>query len=251
MFAQRTVRRYDMQTAQVINDNCIYGLKTVKDKASKLIITSPPYKDEDGFSWGVMEMAFRECYRVLDNSGLCFVNFGHLAENKSRPFYLVALLEKIGFHLNETFIWVKNHYKPIQGSRRVNNLSEFIFLFYKGRMPKLNRLAVGIPYKDKSNVGRFAAQDLKCAGNVWYINYETITSSDQKLHNDRFPVELPEKCIKLSGINDNSLVIDPFVGSGTTGVAALRCGLSFLGFEIDKCMALKAQERIFAEMKLS
>ena len=101
-------------------------------------------------------------------------------------------------------------------------------------MPDLDRLSIGVPYKDKSNIGRFTDIDLKCGGNVWYINYETIQSTEQKLHNDRFRIELPERCIKLSGIKEESWVLDPFSGSGTTGVACQMLGMNYFGFEIDK-----------------
>ena len=69
---------------------------------------------------------------------------------------------------------------------------------YKDKMPLLNRLAIGVPYADKSNIGRYAAKDLKCGGNVWYIDYDTINHKEEKLHNDRFPLELPTRCLKLS-----------------------------------------------------
>jgi site-specific DNA-methyltransferase (adenine-specific) len=199
-----------------------------------LCITSPPYKDCDGYTPQLIMDIFSEAYRVQKSDTLLFLNFGHLAEDKFRPFSTCKLLMDIGYQLNDTFVWVKNHYKPIQGKRRVNNLSEFIFLLYKGKMPELNRLALGIPYVDKTNAKRFnGGLDLHCAGNVWYIDYETITNKDQKLHNDRFPLELPEKCIKLCGYPVN-IVLDPFSGSGTTCLAAKQLGKDYIGIEISQ-----------------
>lgn len=206
-------------------------LKTLDNNSVDLVVTSPPYKDCDGYTDVLIDDVFRQVYRAQKEDSLLFLNFGHLAEDKFRPFHVCSLLMNLGYKLNDTIIWVKNHYKPIQGERRLNNLTEFIFMLYKGKMPKLNRLALGVPYKDKTNAKRFAGgKDLKCGGNVWYINYETITSSDEKLHNDRFPVELPEHCIKLCAYPMN-VVLDPFFGSGTTGLAAQNLGKSFIGIE--------------------
>lgn len=211
--------------------DCEEILKTMGDKSIDLVITSPPYKSADGFSYALMRDVFRQLYRVQEENTLFFLNFGHLAEDKMRPFLVANLAIEEGYKLNDTITWVKNHYKPIQGERRLNNLTEFIFLFYKGRMPKLNRLAVGIPYVDKSNASRFnGGIDLHCAGNVWYIDYPTITCRDQKLHPDRFPLELPEKCIKLCGY-DAKMVLDPFSGSATTCLAAKNLGKDYIGIE--------------------
>ena len=204
------------------------------DESIDLVVTSPPYKDSDGYTDKLMEEVFQRLYRVQKNDTLFFLNFGHLADFKDRPFKVLDIALKCGYNLNDVIIWVKNHYRPIQGKKRVNNLFEYIFLLYKGKMPDLDRLSIGVPYKDKSNIGRFTDIDLKCGGNVWYINYETIQSREQKLHNDRFPIELPERCIKLSGIKEESWVLDPFSGSGTTGVACQMLGMNYFGFEIDK-----------------
>jgi len=219
-------------------------------KTADLLITSPPYKDKDGYSDELIENVFYESFQFLKKNALCFVNFGHLAEDKMRPFTVASIIQDCGYILSETFIWIKNHYKPIQGNRRVNNLTEFVFMFYKGKMPKIDRLSIGIPYDDKTNAKRFAGgRDLKCRGNVWKIPYETIQSSTDKLHNDRFPIGLPDNCIKLSGLKSGT-VFDPFAGSLTTGISARNHGLDFIGIEknIKNCeISKKRYKDIFNE----
>jgi site-specific DNA-methyltransferase (adenine-specific) len=206
-------------------------LNMIPDGVADVCITSPPYKDCDGYSDDLIQSVFSQVYRIQKENSLLFFNFGHLAEDKFRPFHACSILMDLGYKLNDTIVWVKNHYKPIQGSKRLNNLTEFIFMLYKGKMPQIDRLALGVPYKDKTNAKRFAkGLDLKCGGNVWYIKYETINSSDDKLHHDRFPVELPERCIKLCKYPVD-VVLDPFFGSGTTGVAATKLGKTFIGVE--------------------
>lgn len=209
-----------------------------------ICITSPPYKDSDGYSEKLMCNVFRGVYQDLKPNSLFFLNFGHLAEDKFRPFRVCQLALEAGFQLNDTIIWVKNHYRPIQGSKKLNNLSEFIFMLFKGKMPNIDRLAIGVPYKDKSNVKRFAGgQDLKCGGNIWYIPYDTIQDKSEKLHNDRFPLELPTRCLKLSGLK-SGVCLDPFSGSGTTCLAAKQQGLSYIGVEKDFANAVASIFRI-------
>jgi site-specific DNA-methyltransferase (adenine-specific) len=228
----------------IIHGDCLEEIRKLGDNSVDLVITSPPYKDKDGYKFTTISATFFQCYRVLKENSLFFLNFGHLAEDKMRPFNTCQYALNRGFKLNDTITWVKNHYKPIQGKRRVNNLTEFIFILYKGKMPKIDRLVVGIPYADKSNARRYnKGQDLHCAGNVWYINYPTINNSDEKPHPDMFPLELPEKCIKLSGLK-SGIVLDPYMGSGTTCLAAKKCGLDYIGIEKQKSNYDVAFERI-------
>jgi DNA modification methylase len=215
----------------IIKGNCVERMAELPASSVDLCITSPPYKDSDGYTEELMTGAFREIYRLLKPDTLFFLNFGHLAADKFRPFRTCELAMNVGFKLNDTIVWKKNHYKPIQGQRRLNNLTEFIFLLYKGEMPILNRLGIGVPYADISNAKRFAGgRNLKCRGNLWEIDYPTINSSEDKPHPDMFPPELPENCIKLCGY-PVQVVLDPFSGSGTTCFVAKALKKDYIGIE--------------------
>jgi site-specific DNA-methyltransferase (adenine-specific) len=111
-------------------------------------------------------------------------------------------------------------------------------------MPVIDRLSIGVPYQDKTNIGRYSKSDLKCGGNLWPIKYKTIVKSEQKLHNDRFPIELPIKCIKLSGIKDNSIILEPFAGSGTTCLAAKTLNRQYIGIELNPEYCKLANQRL-------
>ncbi|MNT56683.1 Modification methylase DpnIIB [compost metagenome] len=104
-----------------------------------------------------------------------------------------------------------------------------------------------MPFKDKSNIGRWGhARDKRCAGNVWFIPYKTVNSKAEKFnHPAGFPIELAERCIKLHGIED-AIVLDPFLGAGSTLVAAARLGCEGIGFEIDPVYAAAAVSRLQA-----
>lgn len=233
-----------------INKIC-YGdnrdfLEKIPDNSCDLTITSPMYKDEDGYDPFYIQRIFRQLYRIQKENSLFFLNFGHLANNKFRPFDVCETALCIGYKLNDTIIWKKTQFSPIQGKKRLNNLTEFIFLLYKGKMPDLNRLSIGIPYKDKSNIGRYSDKDLRCQGNFWEFGYETIQNKKDKLHNDRFPVELPTRCIKLSGLK-NGILIDPFSGSFTSQIAAKKLGLNWIGIDKNWNHCKTAQDRFFKE----
>jgi site-specific DNA-methyltransferase (adenine-specific) len=101
---------------------------------------------------------------------------------------------------------------------------------------RLNRTAIGVPYMDKNNIARKSdSNDLRCRGNCWFIPYKTIRSKDQKgNHPAIFPDKLVEFCIKLAGYNGNTVVCDPFLGTGTTLKVAKRLGISGIGIEMDE-----------------
>jgi site-specific DNA-methyltransferase (adenine-specific) len=143
------------------------------------------------------------------------------------------------------------HFKPISSKRFLNDCHEYVFHFTKTGRVELDRLAIGVPYQDKSNIARWShtrGSDLRCRGNTWFVPYETIQSrAKERPHPATFPVQLAEWCIKLQGVSRIQTMLDPFLGIGNSAVAAQRSGLkNFIGFEIDETYLAEAKRRLEA-----
>lgn len=243
-----------------------------------VVVTSPPYNlgvqyatfddnasRSDYVAWlGRWAEAVKT---VLAPEGSLFLNIGSKPSDPWVPFEVAAEMRK-HFVLQNVIHWVKSiaidkadvgdydaiskdvavgHFKPINSPRFLNDTHEYVFHFTKGGNVPLDRLAIGVPYQDKSNVSRWksAAADRRCRGNVWFVPYETIRSRDaQRPHPATFPVELARKCILLHGRERTRTVLDPFMGLGHAGVAALRLGKDFVGFEIDPGYLEEAKQNL-------
>ena len=151
----------------------------------------------------------------------------------------------------EAAVKTHGHFKPINSKRFLNDCHECIFHFTKTGRVELDRLAIGVPYQDKSNIGRWShtrGSDLRCRGNTWFIPYQTIQSREkERPHPATFPVQLAEWCIKLHGASRVKTMLDPFLGIGNSAVAAQRCGVKrLIGFEIDEVYLAEAKRRLKA-----
>lgn len=141
----------------------------------------------------------------------------------------------------------RGHFKPIGGKRFMHHNHEHIFHLTLTNDVELDRLSIGMPFQDKTNIARRGhARDLRCRGNTWFIPYSTVKSKAQKYsHPGTFPVELPLWCIYLHG-GENLTILDPFVGTGTTLVAARMAKAKGIGIDIDPAYIATAYERIAA-----
>ena len=141
------------------------------------------------------------------------------------------------------------HYKPINSERFLNDCHEFIFHFTPNGETRLDRLALGVPYQDQSNITRWrsAGEGIRCRGNTWFIPYETIQRRDRdRPHPATFPSRLPEQCLRLHGLTGIDRVMDPFTGLGSTAVACARLGLNFVGADVDETYLTEAAIRMQA-----
>lgn len=247
---------------RIINNGCVDELKSYKDESVDVFVCSPPYNqkkqylsysddlpESDYLNWTV-EWA-TEVKRLLKPNGSFFLNIGSSNVNPFLAQNVCSVLLNL-FVLQNNIIWIKNisiddesfgHFKPINSKRYLNNCWESIFHFTKTGNVTIERLAVGVPYRDKTNITRWKHNpiDLRCAGNCWFLPYKTVTS--KKDHPAGYPVELPLRCIKLHGVCKDMLVVDPFLGGGSTLEACALLGVNGIGIELDAEYCKIAQER--------
>lgn len=251
--------------------DCIEGMLSQPEGAVDVVVTSPPYNIgvdynehddtlpfDEYLDW--LEEVALAIHHVLDEDGSFFLNIGDKPSDELRSFKVAERISR-HFEIQNTIHWVKHiavpgedvgededinigHYKPVNSHRYLNNTHEYIFHFTKTGDVSLDRLAVGVEYADKSNVGRWDTdgKDKRDRGNMWYIPYETVSSS--KSHPAAFPVKLPEMCMRLHGLDKTNIVLDPFLGSGSTAVAGELLDVDYIGYEIDQEYIEVSEERV-------
>ena len=209
--------------------------------------------------------------RVLADDGSFFLNIGGRPKDPWLPWDVARAVGE-RFELQNVIHWIKSiaidrasagraaaldrdlalgHYKPLRSRRYVHGAHEYIFHFSRHGDVPIDRLAVGVPFQDKSNVERWSSSvgDLRCRGNTWFLPYPTIrTRLRDRPHPASFPPELAEWCVRLHGVHRVGRIVDPFVGIGSTGVAAARLGISAIGFDLDRVYLSEAVRRIRAAL---
>lgn len=269
-----------IQLNDIYREDCLSFLDklTVENIKVDVIVTSPPYninkkygsysdnKSRSDYLGWITELA-KKCFNVLKNDSSFFLNIAGVPSDPSLPFEVVKRFEDANFKLQNTVHWIKSisfekedvgknnamrnannvsigHFKPIISDRFLTDLHEYIFHFTKNNNIKLDKLAIGVPYQDKTNIKRWksAKNDTRDRGNVWFISYPTI--QEGRPHPAVFPEKLPYLCIKLHGIRKDLLVYDPFMGIGNTALACLNLGVNYIGTEIDQKYIEVAKEQI-------
>lgn len=247
---------FDAPRIELYLMDCLEGMAALDEGSVTVVVTSPPYnigvnyrtyedsKSQDEYLKWIRNLG-SAIHRVLEPEGSFFLNVGSRPSDPWLAWDVASQLRGT-FVLQNAIQWVKSiaigeesagHYKPITSPRFLHDCHEYIFHFTKTGMVPLDRLAIGVPYQDKSNIGRWriAQRDLRCRGNTWFIPYRTIRDrNSQRPHPSTFPVALPDMCIRLHGISRVRRVLDPFVGLGSTAVAARRLGVACVGFDIDR-----------------
>jgi site-specific DNA-methyltransferase (adenine-specific) len=255
--------RFDLHRA-----DCVRGMARLPEASIDLVVTSPPYnlgvrygkysdrQDRQSYLRWCSEWA-AQVRRLLKSSGSFFLNIGSAPSNPMLPHEIVLQLRDY-FVLQNTIHWIKSiaiddrtfgHFKPISSKRFLNDCHEYIFHFTIDGKIDIDRLALGVPYQDKSNIARWShtrGSDRRCRGNTWFIPYETIQSREkERPHPATFPVPLAEWCIKLHGVSRVRTMLDPYLGIGNSAVAAKNCGIKkFIGFEIDNTYLVEAKRRL-------
>ena len=219
------------------------------DGTVSLMVTSPPYNvgkdyDEDlslEEYLGLLERVFTETYRVLEAGGRIAVNVANVGRKPYLPLnhHVAGLLTDIGFLLRGEVIWQKA--KGAGGSTAwgswqsaknptLRDIHEYVIIGCKESFRRLRR--------GEDTIGR--DEFLDATVSIWEIQPE---SARRVGHPAPFPVELPRRLIELYTFGGD-LVLDPFMGSGTTAVAALDSGRHYVGYEVNAGYVALAAERL-------
>jgi site-specific DNA-methyltransferase (adenine-specific) len=262
--------KYQIGKQTVIAGDCLTELQAMAPESVDVIVTSPPYNI--GIDYGqhddrqprpvyLTELFARvaELHRVLKVAGSFFLNIGTgIKGDLTLPHAVIDVIQQVGFVPQNRNVWIKaiavdgvirGHNKPLNSPLYLTRMYEEVIHFTKNGNVRLDKLAIGVPFADKSNIARRGhAQDLRDRGNVWFIPYDTVQTKAGKYdHPAGFPIELPTWCIKLHGVRPDLVVLDPFLGAGTTLVAAQQLGCCGIGFEIDLDYVETAFKRLQAE----
>jgi site-specific DNA-methyltransferase (adenine-specific) len=265
-------------------EDAIPGLpRRVPRGSADVVVTSPPYNlgapygrysddrpREEYVQW--MADLARAVDRVLAEAGSFFLNLGGRPKDPWIPWDVARAVGE-RFELQNVIHWIKSiaidraaagrssgldrdlalgHYKPLVSRRYLHGAHEYVFHFSRRGDVPIDRLAIGVPFQDKSNIERWEAPegDLRCRGNTWFLPYPTIQARVRdRPHPATFPPELPEWCVRLHGADRVRTVVDPFVGIGSTVVAAARLGIDGVGFDLDRGYLAVAAERVRAEAR--
>lgn len=222
----------------------------IPNNSVHLMITSPPYNVSKEYDDDLtlqeylmlLKKVFKETYRVLVNGGRACINVANVGRKPYIPFsdYISQIMIKIGFNMRGEIIWNKGAgagASTAWGSWKsatnptLRDVHEYILVFSKGDYKREKQ-------DKKDTITR--DQFIEWTKSIWTMN----TESAKKIgHAAPFPEELPYRLIQLYSLTDD-IILDPFIGSGTTGISALKSGRKFIGYDNDIKSINLAEKRI-------
>ena len=238
-------------------------LNNIEDNSIDLIVTSPPYDNlrkyngaGDNWTHSKFQCIANNLARVLKHGGVIVwvVNDKTEKGSKSGTSFRQALyFMEIGLNLNDTMIWRKTNPMPQVKQPRYSSCFEYMFVFSKGTPktfnPIMRECKLGGKLYDstaKNMDGESGRHKLTYNVNKEMVDYniwDIAVAQNKTSHPAVYPIEIPLKHIQ-SWSNEGDVVLDPFMGSGTTGLAALELNRKFIGIELNEEYFELSKQRI-------
>lgn len=248
------------------NGDCLELMKSIPDGSVDLTVTSPPYDNLRTYNGNIDQWNFEkfkaiaeELYRVTAEGGVVVWVVSDATIKGSETgtsFKQVLWFMECGFNLHDTMIWEKDTF-TFPDKTRYRQCFEFMFVFSKGKPKSINKIvdrknkfagtqvhgtsrnSNGDTFR-KSNHNKSFVKEYGERFNVWQIPTE-------KKNKTGHPAVFPERIAKdhiISWSNEGDVILDPFMGSGTTGVACVNTDRNFIGIELDEKYFNIAKNRI-------
>ena len=251
--------------------DCVEGMKMLPDECIDLTVTSPPYDNLRTYNGHIEQWSFdkfqqvaKELYRVTKPGGVVVWVVGDATINGSETgtsFRQALYFKEIGFNLHDTMIYAKSNPMPIQHNR-YQPCFEYMFVLSKGKPKTFNPIMektinpggkiTTIQRKKDGSKKRGAGYgenkriSLRYRHNIWKYKVGYNQTTKDKIafqHPAIFPEQLAQDHI-ISWSNEGDLVLDPFMGSGTTAVACINTNRNYIGFELLEEYCKIAEKRI-------
>lgn len=246
--------------------DCVDGMKQIQDNSIDLVVTSPPYdglRTYNGFSFD-LHATGEQIYRILKPGGICAMVIQDQTKDfgKSLTSFRTILdwCDSFGFKLFENIIYHKNGTEGAWWKHRFRVDHEYIPLFLKGQKPAyFDKDPLKIPSKHGGKVMtgsgnrrtdgkttetvRREINTLKCRGTVWDYMMAGDKNPLKRKHPAVFPDQIPLDIITCF-CPESGIVLDPFMGSGSTAVAAAKLKRHFIGFDISQEYVDLAYQRL-------
>jgi len=248
-----------LEINNIYNEDCLNTMGKMPNDFIDLTVTSPPYdnlRDYNGYVFDFENIA-KELYRVTKNGGVVVWVVGDATINGSETgtsFTQALFFKECGFNLHDTMIYLKPNFSAVGALQvRYAPVFEYMFVFTKGKIKTFN------PIKDRAckTFGDKKSGTIRCRDGT--TKRKSNEGSVQKEYGQRYnvweispqsnghPAPFPEKLANdhiISWSNENDLIYDPFMGSGTTAKMAMKNNRNFVGSEISKKYCDIAVQRI-------
>lgn len=268
--------------AKIIEGDCLEKLQTLHDNSVDLIVTSPPYADQRKNTYGGVSSdkyvqwflpITKELLRVLKKDGTFILNIKEKVQKGERTTYVIELIlemKKQGWFWTEEFIWHKKNCYPGKWPNRFRDAWERLLQFNKTKSFNMYQEAVMVPMGEWAedrlknlskvdkirevskvgsgfgkNVSNWLNRKMAYPTNVLHL----ATECGNKNHSAAFPPSLPSWFIKLF-TKEGDVVLDPFMGSGTTLFVANEMGRSSIGIDIVKEYCEEVRRRLIEDKEV-
>lgn len=246
-----------LEINHVYNMDCIEGMKKMGEHSVDIVLTSPPYntgrnsgsmenhekrydiyleRKQDYIKWTVD--IFKEFSKIVKENGCILYNLSYGNENPTDMYRAInAICDETDFMIADTIIWKKKSALPNNvSSNKLTRICEFVFVFCRKNEYKT--------FKMNKQVKSYSRTGQKYYENIYNFIEAKNNDGSNSLNKATFSTDFVKKLLEMYSCSENDVILDPFMGTGTTANGCVEMNRKFIGFELSKQQCEYAEQRI-------